>query len=489
MILLIEVQVYSAKNVLYMEEQLCATVPRTSKIDSTLSMRAKKYIRIYSAHKRTRKDLTPKEVTHKNLKNIDISTALHAYKNSHESSHLTFKSTVPINLEQTSKILTYDIQKAMSDKLELIRDLSTYEYNFSSECDVFTTLHKIYDIVRPLPHAVKSIEEIIHNESSCYETLLNGLTSISSLQTEDKLEQSAECEDLIVRAINEAHFLSPVFEGFSIISGVRCMVSLVSDKWLESLRFQAMTIEGSVYTLTMIQSMSNSLYTNKQLLDIIHEKLLPFLSLHMENQKTTMIFDSQQGSSYYSLLCHLKGYGLCNVQVTVKSESTLALEVPSIDQTVYAQIDQDASELFQNKIKLARLVQERLVYSKNARTLFWEEYGEIFMRREKGSKLFNEDYLRSVMDMGHFDQTYSVDIQKLGVRIDCFVYKEQIILKATFMKETIEIDSVSKFYSYLQDLQFFTMSKSPKTLASSLEVEALLLRIFPRIAKFKQGIA
>ena len=469
-------------------EQLCVTIPRTTKIDSNISMRTKKYIRIYSAHKRTSKDLTSKDFTQKNLKNSDVSTASHVYKNSHESSRLTFKSTVPVNLEQTSKTLTYDIQKAMSDKLELIRDLSTYEYNFSSECDVFTTLHKIHDILRPLPQTVRAIEEIIHNEISCYKTLLNGLTTVSSLSTKENFDESTESEDLIVRGINKTQLLSTVFEGFSIISGVRCMVSLVSDKWLENLHFRAITLEGNVYTLSMVQTMSNFLYTNTQLLDIIHEKLLPFLSFHVENQKITMIFDSQQGNCYYTLLCNLKGYGVCNVQVAIRSESTLALEVPSIDQTIYAQIDQDASELFVNKMKIARLVQARLVHSKTSKALFWEDYGEIFTRREKGSKLFDEDYLKSVMDMGHFDQTYSVEIPKIGVRINCFVYKEQIILKATFMKETVEIDSMSKLYSFLQDLQCFTMTKSPKTLSSSLEVEALLLRIFPQIAKFKQNI-
>lgn len=463
---------------IYMEGQLC--IPsRSGKMDDSFTLRTKKYIRIYSAHK-----VAEKKYTHKQ-KISEISTVSHIQKFSQDSSKLTFKSVSGPALQQTAQTLSYDIQKALSDKLELIRDLSTYDHEFTTNCNVFLTLHKIHNLAGPLPDTVQDIEKARENEQKCFENVNFGISKVALMKPGRNMDLQVETEKFAMKKRNLTQLLCPVFEGFTVISGVRCMVLLKSDKWLENLNFQVETLDGSSYMLSRTQNMSNSYYTPKEIFRVIQDKVLPFLTFRIEKQKVQLKFDPLQGLQHYTILSHIKGIGLCNLQVRVRSENSLTIEIPSLEQSLNVSTPQDAFELFENKISLTRVIKKNLIYSKPLKTLFWENFLEVFNRKDKISKLFDEDYLKSVMDMGHFYQVYSIKIEKIGVRVDCFAYKEQIILRATCDKETMEIDAMSKNYAFLQDFQCFSILKCPETLRRSLELEMLLFKMFPHSFKGK----
>ena len=242
-----------------------------------------------------------------------------------------------------------------------------------------------------------------------------------------------------------------------------------------------------MYTLNRTHTMSNFFSTKKQLLQEVKAKLLPFLSFYEEKQKVSLIFDPNQGVNYYNIYIKLRGFVMCNVQISIKSECQILIEVPLLEQSLIVNINQDAYELFNHKMNLTRIIKANLLYYKLKKTLSWSSCEKIFENIDNASSLFNNDYVKSLMDMEeHFSQLYTFDIEKFKTRVSCFTYKEQVILKATFDRETIEINLKSKNYNFLQDMQCFSITKSFKTLSTSLELESVLLKCFPRISQLSK---
>ena len=461
-----------------MEDQLCITLPKPVKIEASGSVRTKKYIRIYSSNKSKSKN-----TTQRNLKLSEVSTSIHPNRSSYDGSRLVLNTSSIQSLQQYAKSLLYDVQKSISDKFELIRDLSTYDYNFSKEQDLLNSLSKLNEIARPLPDAADLIEKIIDKENFSFSGLVSGLSSVASMDFSNSFENSLETETFNIKNISLAQILAPVYAGSLILSGIYCLVSLTSDKWLENLYFHVSMLNGTTFFLQKTQTMSNSYYTSDQIKEVVKTKLLPRLSFYKENKEISLIFDKSQGVNYYTLLCKVRGYELCNVQIITKSENCLLIEIPSLEQTLLANLNENAVELFNDKRKLAKVVEKQLIFCRKRKSLFWGE--EIFEESEKNSKFFNEDYLKQAMGMGNYNQIYSIYLPNFDARIECFECKGQIILRATFDKETVDIDSLSKNFYFLQEFQDFTVLRSPKTLISSLEFETLLIKIFPRMVKNK----
>ncbi|OMJ80904.1 hypothetical protein SteCoe_18764 [Stentor coeruleus] len=459
-----------------MEEYLTLTLTKGTKVDGLISLRAKKYIRVYSAKRNVLR-----EVTQKQLKNMDLNLSINPDKPSHEISRQSFRPTSIYCLQQTAKSLLYDIQKAGSDKSELIRDISTYDYNFSTEKSLFRTLHQLNSISKYFPESVELLKKSAINESFHYEDLNQGLTKFHTIQPIINLKPERFTEDFRVKKLNSTHLQSNVFQGSTIISGIYTIVSLISDKWLENLTFKVQTLDGLTFSLQMTQTMSNSFYSSAQLVQVVKSKLLPFLVFHIEKQAISLHFDPYQGINMNTFLIQLKGHELCNVIVTIKSLKQITFDVPDLEQSLSFELTEEIKNIIKDKKKLAREIQNKLMYCKKRKSLLWGKTNTLFEFSEVGSRFFDDVYVKSVMDLEQYDQLYVFDYPKYNIRIACFEYKDRNFLRISCDRESIEIDVKSKYYSFLQDMQSFSITNSPKTLSSSLELEVILIKIFPKL--------
>ncbi|OMJ87237.1 hypothetical protein SteCoe_11080 [Stentor coeruleus] len=465
-----------------MEENLIITLPKTNKVNGLITLRAKKYIRVYSARRNP-----SREATQRQLKNVDLNSSINPHKTSHEASRQSFRPTSIYYLQQTSKSLLYDIQKAGSDKSELIRDISTYDYNFSNEKNLFTTLHKLNSTSKGFPESVELLKQSSINESLHYEDLNQGLTKFHKIKPIINLKPESFTEDFGVKKVSSAHLQSNVFQGSTTISGIYSIISLISDKWLENLTFKVQTLDGLNFGLQMTQTMSNSFYSSAQLVQAVKSKLLPFLVFRIEKSIISLHFDPSQGINMRTFLIQLKGHELCNVIAIIKSLTHIILDVPDLEHSLSFEVPEEMKDIIKDQRKLAREIQNKLMYCKKKKTLLWGKTNTLFESSEVGSRFFDENYVKSTMDLEQYNQLYVFDYPKYNTRIACFEYKDRNFLRISCDRECAEIDAKSKHYAFLQDMQSFSMTRSPKTLASSLELEVILIKMFPRLSRKSQN--
>jgi hypothetical protein len=283
--------------------------------------------------------------------------------------------------------------------------------------------------------------------------------------------------------VNSARLLTNVFQGVYMISGIYSIISLLSDKWLENLTFKVQTLKGWTFTLQMTQNMSNSFYSSAQLVQAVKTKLLPFLVFRIEKKIITLHFDLLQGMKKYTYIIQLKGYELCNVIVTVKSSDQVVFDVPSLELSLNYYAPENLLGVVEDCKKFAREIQRNLMFCNKQKILMWGKSEELFKVVEAGSKLFDEDYVKSTMDFEHYNQLFAFEMLRFNAWVVCFEFKDRSFLRITCGKDCAEIDTKSKHYSFLHEMQSLCVTKTPKTLSSSLELETVLVKLFPRLTR------
>lgn len=453
-----------------MEDQLILSGLKPAKPDVPVSIRIKNYTRIYSARPSScRESSKPTKKTTNNSIKSKPSPSI-------DMSRFSFHPENLKNLEKLSKSLLYEVQKASSDRLELIRDLSTYDYNFSNAVNLKRKLETFVNLSSPLPEGVAMIKHNTNNEKNCFEQIKSGLIKISEINEEPCSLGQVESEGIWVRSIDSAHVFNNVFKGVCFISGVYAVVSLTADQWLEYLNFKVSLPDCQMVTLQIKQRISNNCYTPAQINLEIKNKILPFLYFKAENKKIRLKFSKKNKESYV-ILTHVKGFQLCNVVASTKSETQILLEVPELEQSIF--IRQSCS--FSNESSVKRLVasiKSQLFYSASKKSLIWGSVQDFFLVLEKSSKYLNEDFIRSAtLPIGNFSHmfTFSVVQQK----ISCYSDKSKVILKFFRGNSTEELQNDSKNFGFLESLQDIDIKNSPVTLGRSLELEFLLSKLFP----------
>ena len=102
-------------------------------------------------------------------------------------------------LERKYADLVYEIQKATSDKLELIRDIATYEYNFNSQFHLKNIFERLAEFGRLMPKSckVKDLDVMIKRIENQYQSLLVS-------ENLDFQQEFCESEDFLIK--KRVHF-------------------------------------------------------------------------------------------------------------------------------------------------------------------------------------------------------------------------------------------------------------------------------------------
>lgn len=454
-----------------MEDQLILSGLKPAKHEGQISIRIKNYTRIYSARPSSCRE--PSKPIQKTINTSKISKP----SPSVDMSRFSFRPENMKNLEKLSKSLLYEVQKASSDRLELIRDLSTYDYNFSNAVNLKQKLETFINLSFLLPEGVNTIKHSTNNEKNCFEQIKSGLIKISGLNEEACEVGEFEPEGILVRNIDSAHIFNNVFKGVCFISGAYAVVSLTADQWLEYLNFKVTLLDSQLVTLQIKQRISNNCYTPEQINFEIKNKILPFLYFKAESMKIRLKFSKKHNKDNYVILVHVKGFQLCNVIASTKSDTQTLLEIPELEQSIFIHQSCDFSDEASIK-RLVALIKSQLFYSASKKTLLWGSAQYFFSTLEKSSKFLNEDFIKSAtLPIGNFSHIYTFHIDQQ--KISCYSDKSKIILKFFRGNSTEELQNDSKNFGFLECMQDIDIKSSPVTLSKSLELEFLLSKLFP----------
>ena len=171
-----------------------------------------------------------------------------------------------LSLQRKCTELSYEIQKASSDKLELIRDIATYEYNFSKDHDIE---NKLFDINQWATNLLDKDSEsdtcsIIDTIQSQYNNLI--------LKEDDYSQTINEIECFGIRHQLYSKIKSKLLYSSIIISDIPCIVHINGTRWLEEMEISIITTSNLSFDY-ILKCNSSYIYHNKQEL----HKILHFI--------------------------------------------------------------------------------------------------------------------------------------------------------------------------------------------------------------------
>ena len=192
----------------------------------------------------------------------------------------------------------HETLKAQSDKLELLRDLSTYEYNLISSLS--------------LSYKSNKIQSFSYDIMSCYNEYKNTLFDCNSFATQilgiikeplkENFEETSKKLEFIENFVVKPRLGRKVIEdyqGVCVISGIKCVVSIKS-KHLESHSIKCLLSSNENINLQLKKDLSSQVYKLNSYKQAINLYLIQFLYISTVHSCTSLIFDEQYGLSFVS---------------------------------------------------------------------------------------------------------------------------------------------------------------------------------------------
>ncbi|CAG9311658.1 unnamed protein product [Blepharisma stoltei] len=395
------------------------------------------------------------------------------------------------NNEKKIKDGMYEIQTALSDKLELMRDLATYENNFSKSKDLSILLGRLRVLSASIPDTYDENNGIQTEEKVVYKKLTEGLNSLLNLETQHspKLGHSqVEYESFDLKSIYQIQKFESVFQGIFNISCISSIINFRSDKWLEYIEITVQTPYGDFFNMNIRLAISNSYQNKKQVSAYAKKSILPHLYYIYYKNELKMNYDYRHSHTFYSLICRIRGWGVCSVELTENNEQQVHIQVSSIDDALEVPIyiiTSKSSLFLETSDWLKRVIEKYLCYIPEMNGLYWHEVGDqgfIFFQKEMSSILMNDEYLKEELDILLFSELYTFEakINNAVFVIEILGSTQHVKINVKYENETVDISSESKRFKLLTDLQSLNIRKGIETLRSSLELELFLRKVFPK---------
>ncbi|CAG9315618.1 unnamed protein product [Blepharisma stoltei] len=518
------------------------TLSRSSNAESLSNIRMQTYTRLYSSKKfsipiapqgqstaRINQDseIFPGITKEKKLNMTSISSKqLKSKPGTREFSKQSTACPAPTrkaeNNEKKVKESMFEVQRVLSDKLELIRDLATYENDFSKTKELSISLGRLRMLSTSIPDIYGENEINQVEEKAILQKLNEGLDSILKMGAETKhLENEGNIENEIfdLKSSYQLRKFESVYQGIFKISSISCIMCLIkhfgelnnpveisyslsirskiqehhiinfrSDKWLEYIEISVETSFGDAFNINVRVPISNSHQDKKQIYSYTKKSILPHLYFIYSNNELKLQYDYRHSHTFYSLICEIRGFGLCSVQLTESGDQQVHIQVSSIDDAleVPLSIITPKSSLFlENSDWIKRVVQKYLSYIPQMNGLYWQEtddQGYIFSQKEACSLLMNAEYLKEEFDILMFSEVYAFEI-KLGnsiFNLQCFGSSQHVKFTAKYDNDVVDVSPESKSFKLLTDLQSLNLRKCTATLRNSLELELFFRKIFPK---------
>ncbi|OMJ68084.1 hypothetical protein SteCoe_34564 [Stentor coeruleus] len=388
------------------------------------------------------------------------------------------------DLERKSNEIVYDIQKAQSDKLELMRDIATYEKEFSDAYNLRNVLDKInYQSSNLLPESnlFDDVSPMVSKIQKGFYDIEEDLCTICTYAT--------ECENFELKKTLYSKAKQVLFSGSFLISDIPCVVKIYGTKWLEEMDIWITTMENLTFYYFLKHNLSTLYHNEKELLDMIRKQILSkfYFIIFSQNSVLNLMYDSMHNDKFKVVIYIIRGYGKCSLSLRVLNsklnievlEARVVLEVPA--EVLKIRDINDVSLKF-----VRNIVKDHIYYDKYTKEFFWQDDADqanVYSNKEQNSNFLNEDYLKEALSMKSFKLLYSfsLTISDHQFHVELQAFKDQKKIVIFYGHEAIEIPQESKHFRLLNDLQVINVISCPITVQKSLEMNLFIKKQFPRL--------
>ena len=379
--------------------------------------------------------------------------------------------------------LETDIYQGKSDKLELGRDLHTYEYQASHTVDLENRLTEVATTTETLPGFVTVAETLSIQARGLFSRIQSQLEDFARPETSSQKEALTRPLGLQLRIADTSHHLRTVYRGAGKVSGQTCILHIVGNKALMDLRVIALTPEQERLTLQVKQKAVSEVDTLKYLKAYI----LPFLYVRWNKQgELELGLDRDVGRRLGSLFLHVQGSRKAILLHIKEDGAEVSFSSPYTESSLLVPIEKitEHSSIFSLPYEdLKAALEEKLLLMHGPERLLWSQEGArglTFKTKEKGSKLLDPDYLSERLH--DFVQVLvakeELNFDSHRYIIELYAHKTVEKLRITGRDHYEEMGADSLLMKVVKGLQFGLLQHSLKTLLCSLELEVTIKALF-----------
>jgi hypothetical protein len=386
------------------------------------------------------------------------------------------------NLRIKADKIKHDIYLSKSDKLDLMRDLATYECYMGKKIKIAHSLAKIHSMSHSVPNINEELTQITQEVSNIRQVLRQGLGKMHDLEQEyaERMKQvrsEYENEIVEVRSYSKPYTFSHLLTCVRRLSGIYSIIKICGDQPLENFHLDVQLASGHAFsTLVKIDLMGSGL-DSSSVVSKIKEKLLPKLFLTLTQEQLMLHWDQSYGQDFITMIIELKGSPLYVNMLVIRLEDEsvhLSISSPLSSLRIPRGYITESGKIFELPSKiLNKLLTTHLRYNIHEHSLEWlSDSSQIFQSREKNSPLMDSEFIINSCGMSLFQPSCS-EIIKIGaeeVQVEILSFKEMYKLRIIYNDSAFELSYDSPDLKILEELQFRDIRKNPVTFLRSIEL-------------------
>jgi len=386
------------------------------------------------------------------------------------------------SLQRQTEALREEICRAVSDRLDLYRDLASYECLFDRKTGLGERLGQIQRTAEGLPDVMVSLSYVSNTSESMLKTLQTDLNRLSAIKPHQQNQDKSRLKRVKIglRDVNTRHYVTNQYRGCVEISGIKTLVQISSDLTLDHFRVHAQTLDGFGFSMSFAYSIGLEISP----VHSIKQKLLPFLHIVSQNHHWSLHFDPVYGSAFRTVIAKPRGLDFPLCLVLVEDEDSVTIRSEDLDCFLSVPISAFTaceSVFDMTAIEVKRLLEKQLFLRKEPVQMVWlEEANALFAGKEKGSKLMDAEYLSEALGDFVLVLMAKDEVEVDGVRFGVEIYAHRTVERLRIVQEdhAIEVEEGGRQLAFLKEMQFGLLHKQPKTVFRSLEMATVIRALF-----------
>lgn len=393
------------------------------------------------------------------------------------------KRSVELNKEKRLvEFLTQEILSCRSDKLELMRDLATYETNMSEGVELLVKLGKLQSEQYMVSKLLLKPDGFIQFK----DRLSEGMGKLMGISHEVDTRV-----DVIAKENYEVHPLSPfskishVFDCVRKISGVYCVINVNSDSLSSNFILSLSLPSKLLLCLNQRFQLSIRDYEDKVAIkEEIENKILTSLYMDQYESQLEIKWNANYRKTFLNLFINIKSLKIPKMVQITESDGAVLLTYVEAKQCVAVSrslITEKSSVTECSDVYLVRILSKHLRYEAIDDVIIWAtKPHKIYNAKEKVSDLMNMKYVLSTLGSFPFqvckEITVNVDGNEYLISVLAFTDIEKI--EICYKDDKRIVDFGSNLGKWISDLQFTRFKESPLTILKSLEMKNLIRFLF-----------
>lgn len=405
--------------------------------------------------------------------------------------HVTVTAAAPVeqsqqgnirSLVRQSELLREEICRAMSDRLDLYRDLAGYEHLFARQITLSERLKDIQSTAESLPEVMYALSLASSGTETMLDTVRCDLDKLSSLKQTQLPPSSHPLKHRTtgLRTINTRHHITNQYRGCIQISGIKALIQISSDLSLEHFRINAETLDGQGCSLVFSYSLGQELPA----FYCIRDKLIPYLHFTSQNHHLALHFNPHYGVAFRTIIARPRGFSnpLCfyliedDSSIRIRSDDfDCFLSIPLINFTDKNSLSEIPSQ------EIISTIQKRLFLKLSPNQFLWlDTENAIFASKEKTSKLMDAEYLSD--KLGDFILILmakeEITVDGMTFVVELYAHKAVEKIRIVHGEHFVDVEEGSRHFAFIKQLQFRRMHREPKAVFRSLEMMTVVRTLF-----------